>query len=175
MVWLFLSFLLVLALAAGLAWWWGRRRLHHLGLPEGEVMYSDTAWRRWTRPLMDPELGLSGKPDYVVRLSEEVWVPVEVKSTPAPAQPYESHVYQLVAYALLLQRQLNKRVPYGYIRYADRTFRVEITPAMEARLMDLIAEIRDLRSQGREPGRSHASPARCRACGYRRLCPFRLE
>ncbi len=72
------------------------------------------------------------------------------------------------------QRVLQRAAPYAYIRYPERTYRVDFTPQAEQRLLDLLASIRRDERRG-APARSHEQPARCRACGYRTVCDQRLE
>ncbi len=169
--------MLILALSAlllGLAllWWSGRSR-RSLGIPSGRVIYADT--RRWgpvEEPLYDPALGLTGRPDYLVRQRGRL-IPVEVKSSRAPDEPYEGHIYQLAAYCLLVERVLGQRPPYGIIHYSNRTFAVDFTPDLEADTLDLLAEIRR-RGRQRSVDRSHESPGRCEACGFRAICDQRM-
>lgn len=145
-----------------------RRGRQTTGLPEGDVVYSDT-WLRVERPLYSERLGLTGKSDYLVREKQE-FVPVEVKTTPAPPRgPYDSHIYQLAAYCLLVAEHYRRRPTHGLIRYADRTYRVEFTPDLERRTLDLLDAMR-ADAEADDVGRSHNSPARCRGCGYREVC-----
>ncbi|MCL7451920.1 MAG: CRISPR-associated protein Cas4 [Anaerolineae bacterium] len=143
------------------------------GLPKGRVTYVDTgAWNRCERPLFSNRYRLTGRPDYIVRLREGV-VPVEVKSSRAPAQPYESHLMQLAAYCLLLEEMEGRVPPYGILKYRDRTFEVDYTPDLRARLLVAVEEMRSgLGDQG--PARSHDEPPRCRGCGHRSQCDQRL-
>jgi len=164
-----------LVLVGLVLWLWSGYRQRRSGLPSARVMFSDGQWRPWTRPLYDASLGLTGKPDYVVALSEHVWVPVEVKSGRTPAEPYPGHVYQVLAYALLIRRVLGKRVPFAILRYPESTFRIEVTPQREADLLALLERMRRYRRLGRPPGRSHASAARCARCGFWAYCRYRLE
>lgn len=150
-----------------------RRDLRSAGLPGGRVIYADT--RRWgavEAPLYDPVLSLTGKPDYLVEQGKTV-VPVEVKSSPGRQGPYDAHIFQLAAYCLLVHRVMGVRPPYGILHYPDQTYSVDYTPALEAALLDLLAEIR---AQERRStlDRSHEMPARCRACGFRSQCDQRL-
>jgi CRISPR-associated exonuclease Cas4 len=101
-------------------------------------------------------------------------VPVEVKSGWAPPTPRQNHVFQLAAYCLLVERSTGKRPPYGLIAYRNRTFAVDYTPELEARLTGLIVEIRRQEHLG-EAHRSHEEPARCAACGYRSVCEEKLS
>jgi CRISPR-associated exonuclease Cas4 len=144
------------------------------GLPEGRVTYVDTgAWDRCERPLFSHHHRLTGRPDYLVR-SGKALVPVEVKSGAAPPQPYPAHVLQLAAYCLLVEEQEGRAPAYGILKYADRAFEVDYTPALRAKLLETIDDIRhDLHD--RDVARSHDQAARCRGCGYRQQCDQRLD
>lgn len=159
---------LFIVLAIALLWQSTRQRAQ-AGLPGGRIVYSDTrAWGRLEKALFSADLGLTGKPDYLVQ-KDGVIIPVEVKSGRAPEAPYDSHIFQLAAYCLLIERAYNKRPPYGIIHYSGRDFAVDFTPQLESALMDLLAEIR--RDETRtNVSRSHEDAARCRRCGFRRLC-----
>ncbi|PWH11696.1 MAG: CRISPR-associated protein Cas4 [Anaerolineae bacterium] len=171
MFWLYAAFaLLVLALV--LFWVSGRTR-RAAGLPGGRIIYTDTqGWGKVEKPLYDPVLGLTGKPDYLVEKNGHL-IPVEVKSGHAPEAPYDSHIYQLAAYCLLVERTMGRRPPYGIIHYPNRNFAVDYTHELEDALLALLAEIR--RDERRdEVARSHTSAARCARCGFRAVCDQRL-
>jgi CRISPR-associated exonuclease Cas4 len=166
--------LAAVVLLAGLAVLWiaGRQR-RASGLPAGRVIYSDTdRWGKVEKPLYDPVAGLTGKPDYLVE-ENGYMIPVEVKSGRAPNLPHDSHIYQLAAYCLLVERAYGKRPPYGILRYRDRTFSIDYTPALERELEDLLDAIRLQERRGEAP-RSHKEAARCARCGYRDYCDQRL-
>jgi len=155
--------------------WWSARTRQKAGLPAGRVVYSDTGLQRQLeKPLYDRALGLTGRPDYLIERDDEI-IPVEVKSSPAPREPYDSHVLQLAAYCLLVERQLGKRVPYGLLRYNDRTIPIDFTPQLQETLLETLAEMRRLERGRGLPARSHQSPARCRRCGFREICDQRLN
>jgi CRISPR-associated exonuclease Cas4 len=166
---------LALALALTGLWllWRARVRRQETGLPAGRLVYADTgAWSRCERPLFSNEHRLTGKPDYLVTTREGV-IPVEVKSGAAPARPYAAHVLQLAAYCLLVEEQEHCRPPYGILKYDDRTFEIEYTPDLQARLLATLEDIRaGLRADDVE--RSHEEAARCRGCGQRTACDRRL-
>ena len=165
---------LLLAFLGVVFLWLGARQRKRLGLPAGRVVYSDTGIRReLEKPLYDGDLGLTGRPDYLIEQNGFI-VPVEVKSARAPRVPYDSHVLQLAAYCLLVERQMGQRAPYGLLRYADRTIRIDFTHDLRERLLDLLAEIRRAERRRGLPDRSHQSAARCRACGFREICDQRL-
>lgn len=154
-------------------WWMASRQRRATGLPSGRVIYTDTdRWSRVEKPLYDAVSGLTGKPDYLVE-EDGVLIPVEVKSSRAPSVPHDSHVYQLAAYCLLVERTYHTRPPYGILHYRDRTFSIDYTPALEGELEDLLDEIREQERHG-EASRSHQEPARCARCGYRGICDQRL-
>jgi CRISPR-associated exonuclease Cas4 len=143
------------------------------GLPVGRVTYVDTgAWDRCERPLFSGLHHLTGRPDYLVQSRQGV-IPVEVKSGAAPEQPYQAHLMQLAAYCLLVEEQEGRAPPYGILKYDDRAFEVDYSPALRAELLNILADIRqDLRA--RDVHRSHDEPGRCRGCGYRDRCEQRL-
>lgn len=159
-------FLFILAL---IFFWRSGRQRREAGLPGGRVIYTDTGgWGKVERPLYYPPLKLTGKPDYLVRQNGIV-IPVEVKSGRAPESPYDSHIYQLASYCLLVEKMYGKRPPYGIIHYNDRDFAIDYTPELEFALMDILADMRrDERKD--DVDRSHDQAARCASCGYKNLC-----
>jgi CRISPR-associated exonuclease Cas4 len=150
-----------------------RQRQKASGLPGGRIIYTDTrGWGPVEKPLFDPELGLAGKPDYLVEQDSQL-IPVEVKSSRAAESPYDSHIFQLAAYCYLVQVVYDKRPSYGILKYANRTFAIDYTAELEASLKELISEIR-MQEQIKAVNRSHQSAARCHACGYRVTCDQKL-
>jgi CRISPR-associated exonuclease Cas4 len=158
--------------------WEARRRRQSAGIPGGRVIYTDTrAWGPVEKPLFDPDTGLTGKPDYLLEKGNQI-IPVEVKSSSSVEGPYDSHIYQLAAYCLLVERVIGKRPPYGILHYTGRsktgrTYAIDYTPALETALLELLEEIRT-QEKRRDVDRSHESPARCSGCGYRSICEQRL-
>jgi CRISPR-associated exonuclease Cas4 len=149
------------------------QRKHESGLPTGHIIYSDTdKWTRSEKPLFDPLLQLTGKPDYLVE-QHGVIIPVEVKSSQSPTLPHPGHVFQLAVYCLLVERTYGKRPPYGILRYANHTLQIDYTQELEAELLDMLAEMR-ARERSGELNRSHNDLARCNRCGYRSICDQRL-
>ena len=164
----------ILLFAVGVwLWFWARAGQRDAGLPAGRVTYVDTgAWKRVERPLFSNEHRLTGRPDYLVRTRDSV-IPVEVKSGAAPARPYESHVLQLAAYCLLVEEVEARTVPHGIIKYDDRAFEIDNTPALRDRLLDTLDAIR-AGLQSPDLQRNHRDARRCAACGYREGCEQRL-
>jgi CRISPR-associated exonuclease Cas4 len=164
---------LALILFALLLFWQASRQRRQAGLPGGRVIYTDTrAWGEVEKPLFDKELGLTGKPDYLVEQKGKL-IPVEVKSGRAPDAPYDSHIFQLAAYCLLVEKTYGKRPPYGIIHYPGRDFAVDYTARLESALLDQLAEMRRDELRNSVP-RSHEEAARCRRCGFKKVCDQRL-
>jgi len=153
----------------------GNQAQRHQGLPSGRVVYDDSSryGGEHVKPLYSARLGLSGKPDYIVQ-QRGVPIPVEVKSRRSPREPYDSHIYQLAAYCLLIEDQYNSRPPYGIIRYSDRTFQIDFTDELEEVLLELLREMRKEKISV-APHRSHEQPMRCAGCGFREDCEERLS
>jgi CRISPR-associated exonuclease Cas4 len=144
-----------------------QRRL--TGLPGGRVIYTDTrAWGVVEKPLFDAQLGLTGKPDYLVEQNGKL-IPVEVKTGRTPEAPYDSHIFQVAVYCLLVQKTYSKRPPHGIIHYPDRDFAVDYTPALESALLDLLVDIRRNKHRS-DVERSHNDDKRCHHCGFRKVC-----
>jgi CRISPR-associated exonuclease Cas4 len=170
---------LLLILLAILLLWFSSRHRKASGLPGGRIIYTDTrGWGRLEKPLYDSGLGLTGKPDYLIEQGKKV-IPVEVKSSRVPESPYDSHIFQLAAYCLLVDRVLGKRPPYGIIHYKDRSnatrsFAVDYTRDLEEAVVGILTEIR-ANEKRKEVARSHESPARCKSCGYGFVCEEKLQ
>lgn len=143
------------------------------GLPGGQIVYADPGLRaRPEKPLYNAALGLTGKPDYLVK-GKDGTIPMEVKSMWAPFTPYDSHVLQLGAYCLLVEQYARRRPPYGLLRYRNRTFKIPFTPELEQGVQDIIDEIRSMKEK-EQVDRSHDHVNRCARCGYRHICDQRI-
>ncbi len=144
-----------------------QRRL--AGLPAGKIIYVDASqWGKVEKPLYDPELRMVGKPDYLVKQGGRV-IPVEVKSRPAPQIPYDSHIYQLMAYCMLVDRTYRSRPKYGILHYADKSIAIDFTAGLEN---ETRAIVHAMQQAADEPvlTRSHQEAKRCQQCGYRSIC-----
>jgi CRISPR-associated exonuclease Cas4 len=148
-----------------------QRRL--AGLPGGRVIYTDTRdWGAFERPLFDLQLGLTGKLDYLVEQAGKL-IPVEVKTGRTPSAPYDSHIFQVAVYCLLVEKTYGLRPSHGILHYPNRDFAVDYTSELESSLLGLLADIRrDERRSGVK--RSHEDARRCRACGFRKACDQKL-
>jgi CRISPR-associated exonuclease Cas4 len=161
-----------LILVALVLFWQSGRTQKAAGLPGGRVIYTDThAWGKVEKPLYDSGLALTGKPDYLVEKNGR-YIPVEVKSGHAPQAPYDSHIYQLAAYCLLVEKAMGSRPPYGIIHYEDRDFAIDYTRELENSLLDILAEMR--RDERRDELERSQSGARCARCGFREVCDQKI-
>jgi CRISPR-associated exonuclease Cas4 len=160
----------ILLLIAGLVLLWlAHRRRKRLGLPAGRIIYTDTrGWGPVQEPLYDHTLGLTGRPDYLVQNGKHT-IPVEVKSSQVSHAPYDSHIYQLAAYCLLVESAFGVRPPYGILHYPNRTYAIDYTRQLETSLRALLEEIRS-QERSKEVDRSHDQAARCARCGFRSIC-----
>jgi CRISPR-associated exonuclease Cas4 len=144
------------------------------GIPWARIQATDTGgWRRAEAPLMSQRYGLVGKPDYVLETRAGL-IPIEVKPGRQATEPYESDLMQLAAYCLLIEDTTGRAPRYGLLRYAQCTFQMPYTSALRSELLALIAEMREQQT-AQDVGRSHASPARCRGCGFYSVCDDRLD
>src|SRR5271167_2177485 len=133
---------LITLIAAALAWFVGRGLFARTGLPTQDILYADLGSTfPQPAPLTSRRYRLSGKPDYLVRVKDGV-PPVELKSSQSPSSghPYDGHLFQLAAYCLLVEDVCRVSVPYGLIRYEDRTIRVEYTPSLRASLLRFLTK-----------------------------------
>lgn len=170
MIWII--FLLVFALIFGLVSLHFRRQT---GLPSGEIISSDT--KMWgaplEQPLFDGSLGITGKPDYLVRKGEDV-IPVEVKSTRTPKAPYDAHIFQLALYCLLVEKVFQHTPPHGLIHYPEHTFAISFTGELKEKTLDLISEMHQMERHKNIP-RSHEEAWKCLRCGYRDICNQKIQ
>jgi CRISPR-associated exonuclease Cas4 len=150
------------------------RQRRQAGIPTSRIIYSDTSqWGKVEKPLFDPELRLTGKPDYLVKQGGRI-IPIEVKSRQAPQVPYDSHVYQLAAYCLLVKHEYGTRPTHGIIHYANRTFAIDFTNRLEESTLATIREMQG-RTNHSQVDRSHQDVKRCQQCGYRTICDQALR
>jgi CRISPR-associated exonuclease Cas4 len=150
------------------------RQKKNAGIAGGRVIYSDTSkWSKVEKPLYDPYIRLAGKPDYLVELGKQV-IPIEVKSRRAPQAPFDSHIFQLAAYCLLVQHEYGNRPNYGIIHYPNRTFEINFTSALEDSTRDIIRQMQERKSRS-QVARSHENPHFCKRCGYRSICDQSLR
>jgi CRISPR-associated exonuclease Cas4 len=173
---------LVLAGALGVLLWNERRfqrdrlaveRRQVLGLPAGELVYEDADGQG--EVLSSSEYPLVGKPDYVVQLSDGRPVPVELKlNVHDVTAPSSNHQVQIAAYCLILEDYFTQTPTHGILRYADREFTIEYTPAMRKKVIRLLNQMA-LCSEQEQPPLARQRVAKCRVCVFQPICPVGRE
>ena len=140
-----------------------------LGLPEGELVYEDADGEG--ESLSSSVYPLVGKPDYVVQLPDGRPVPIELKLGVQDATiPYSNHSLQVAAYCLILEDYFVQAPTHGILRYADREFTIEYTPALRKRVIKLLGEMEHC-SEKQPPPLARQRPAKCRMCVFQPICP----
>jgi CRISPR/Cas system-associated exonuclease Cas4 (RecB family) len=140
------------------------------GIPAGEVFYQDLPGRPFFgEPLRSDALGISGKPDCLVRAADGT-VPVELKNSsrpPARGGVYANHMIQALAYCALVEDQMKVRVPNALVIYAGQQVRkVEFTEERRQWLLRTISEVELARAR-MTANRNHDHRGRCAGCGVR--------
>jgi CRISPR-associated exonuclease Cas4 len=139
----------------------------HFGV-RGRVVASDSVVSRPSRVLRSARHGIAGKPDYLIEERGYI-APVELKPSRESDSPWLRDVVQLAAYCLLLEETEPRFAGYGYLRYANRTFRVDFTDRVRGELLRTIAGMRaDLTADDVPP--NHHDPRRCARCMLVRVC-----
>jgi CRISPR-associated exonuclease Cas4 len=171
--------MLLLALAILLLLWNERRSQHNrllqerhraLGLPMGELVYEDADGQGET--LSSSQYPLAGKPDYVVKLLDGRPVPLELKLNVEDASaPYSNHIVQIGAYCLILEDYFELPPTHGILRYADREFTVEYTPALRKKIIRLLVEMERC-SEMQPPILQRQRATKCKVCTFQAICPI---
>ena len=140
-----------------------------LDLPEGELVYEDMDGQG--EALVSEQAPLLGKPTYVVKLADGRLTPIEVKNTELnELKPASQHVLQIAAYCLILEDYSELPPLYGIVRYSDREFEVEYTPALRKKVIRLLEEMA-LCNERQPPPLQKQKVTKCRACIFKPICP----
>lgn len=141
-----------------------------LGLPAGKLVYEDADGQGAL--LFSDQYPLVGKPDYVVELDDKRLVPIELKlSAHNATTPYSNHVLQLAAYCLILEDYAEHPPTHGILRYTDREFTIDYTPALRKKVIRLLQEMARCNEQ-QAPPLQKQRPAKCRSCAFQSICPI---
>ncbi len=134
----------------------------------GRIVASDGPVSRPSRVLRSARHGISGKPDYLVVENGRI-APVEVKPTRESDRPWLRDVVQLAAYCLLVEETHERFAGYGYLRYANRTFRIDFTDSMRDEVLRTVNALRD-DLDATNVDANHDDPRRCARCALRTPC-----
>ncbi len=133
-------------------------------IPKGTQIYGDLVSEG--KILRSARFSLTGKPDKVVMSGRQV-IPYEYKSTKSET-PREGHMLQMGAYFLILEDLYpDKSIPYGILKYADRSFQIDNTPRIKSATLDIA---RQIRGNYGVPIRNHRSSGRCFKCSFNENC-----
>lgn len=147
-----------------------RSEQRRAGIVPGKLAGSDLAGAG--ELMVDPQWGLSGKPDYWIR-TEHGPVPVELKTGRTPPAPFPSHALQVACYLRLLEVTTGTRPEYGLVNYPGGVFRIPWDDAARHDLQHLLSRMAEAERVGRAD-RDHEQPGRCRGCSRREACDQRL-
>ncbi|AIS52979.1 CRISPR-associated protein Cas4 [Thermoanaerobacter kivui] len=142
-----------------------------IGFRGGKIIYIDKQQEvkekgvTYGKLLKSDKYGLSGKPDYIYQLGEEL-VPIELKSSEADDSPYYKDVMQLVAYFLIIEDVYNKKVRRGRIVYRNTMFEVYNKKYLKKELLNLVDKMKKMK-QGNYFPEIKPSFALCRFCPCR--------
>jgi CRISPR/Cas system-associated exonuclease Cas4 (RecB family) len=156
------AFLGASALLLGLVLVLGGRRMRlRLGLGSGRTVSLDRV------TLTSLRLGLTGRPDRLIRTGGTVVV--EDWKSARTLRPW--HRAQMGVYFLLIEDQLNVRVPHGFVVCGDGTrHRVENTAELRMWVLGLAERIRAARSAVTQPITVNPKPGQCPPCGMAGHC-----
>tara|TARA_Y100000310_G_C20681497_1_gene816221 strand:- start:2773 stop:3282 length:510 start_codon:yes stop_codon:yes gene_type:complete len=111
---------------------------------------------------------LTGKPDFILHTKDGL-LPLEIKHSSRPEQPYFSHVMQLVSYCLLMEEEKGVKPKYGFIQYkGGQPFSVPYTEAMKEKLLEIMGEMRGFIEAGEGP--EVVRKGRCGKCNREGEC-----
>jgi hypothetical protein len=151
-----------------------------------EQVAPESAFRRHGANLVDDELGLSGRPDLVVRRADGSVFPVEYKSTHLFVGYHDAHfeshgrsfdVLQAIAECRLVHATLNVRPGFGVVWYGDQSgsgahegwIQIPYGEAEEHWLRAALTQIRSDRTRAPVPAERNCSgcePNRDGLCRY---------
>jgi len=158
---------------------WGREEHEEYVRKEvrrrGAVFYSPEfaeAEKLLFLPLSSGRLGLRGVADCIIRTRREC-IPVDYKNMASDkGRLWMDHKYQLAAYALLIEDDLQARVRRGFVNYIPERLVVplEITGTMKSHVKRVLGHIkRIIRDEELPPVR--VAHTKCTGgCGYKWLC-----
>lgn len=140
-----------------------KRRRSVAGGRREQVKY---VWRRLS--VASERLGLYGVVDEVYE-TENGLVVVESKLMKAPRKPYPGHIYQAVAYAMMVEEKIGRMVRKIIVKYLrdDKTFEIPLTEDLKKHVLWTIRRIKSIIQKEKLPKGNHR---KCRNCGFTKIC-----
>jgi len=117
--------------------------------------------------LKSVSLGIKGKIDVIE--DEDFPIPIERKRAKS-GKYYKNDEYQLVSYCLLLEDELNEKIPYGYIYLfsSDERHKIKMTKDKRKKVEKIIQEIKNLSVE--KPPAYASNLNKCKKCSTRKFC-----
>ncbi len=132
-----------------------------------KTVYSDHR-EKPEKALYSSKYGLVGRPDFILHTKDGL-LPLEIKNSKRPNQPYFSHVMQLISYCLLIEEEKGVKPKYGFIQYRDGgAFSVSYTENMKVSLIKTINEMRNIINLNTPP--EPKKTYRCNNCSHNNTC-----
>jgi len=144
-----------------------KRALERSDLPTAlESMYPECMMECM---LEDGELGLRGRIDRYEQVGD-VSIPIDYKSGSFKGEVTDSQRVQIAAYAIIMERNLNTRVPFGLIEYTnlDRILPVIVDDAARNDVMKILDEVKRIVYEKNEPEKN--KDWRCSYCSFKEHC-----
>jgi len=135
----------------------------------GEIEYIDMGK---SKVFKSDKYGLSGRPDYIIKLSAGL-IPVEEKKGRTPRGPLFSHILQVAAYCMLIEEVTGKTPPYGLLQYPEHEHEIEYNESLKQVVLEKLGEMRKI-METEDCHRNHDRPGKCVSCSRREICPERL-
>tara|TARA_Y100000034_G_C6847929_1_gene384327 strand:+ start:530 stop:1012 length:483 start_codon:yes stop_codon:yes gene_type:complete len=130
---------------------------------KSKVIYKDHK-EKPTKALYSHKYILAGKPDYILHTKDGL-VPLEIKHSRRPKQPYKSHIMQLISYCLLIEETRKERPKYGFIQYkGGKAFTIQYTDELKQELLKIMDEMRNYTPK--QPIKTY----KCGFCNYKDEC-----
>jgi len=135
---------------------------------KSKAIYSDHHKEKPEKALFSSKYGIVGKPDFILHTKDGL-LPLEIKHSNRPNQPYFSHVMQLVSYCLLIEEVKGTKPKYGFIQYkGGQPFSIPYTEGRKSFLLKTMQEMRNYIDSGGCP--ESIRKYKCEKCGYKGDC-----
>jgi CRISPR-associated exonuclease Cas4 len=117
--------------------------------------------------LISEKLGMEGVVDLLVR-TPDGYIVVERKNARLRGRPPPSHVYQAVAYAMLVEENMGVIVRKIVLRYVNAAHEITLTEQMRRHVVWTLNQIRKIVEKEILP--PFRRRKQCPSCGYRWIC-----
>ncbi|MFH0874766.1 MAG: Dna2/Cas4 domain-containing protein [archaeon] len=117
-----------------------KQEIHPLIFKSGSIYSDHTIITE--RPFYSQKYLLAGKMDKILVIDGKR-IPMEIKSSRRPKEPYLSHVMQLMSYCLLMEEHYKEKPGFGLLQYSTgEPFVVPYTDENRKRLLKTMKDMR---------------------------------